>query len=323
MGLEISSHDTCSPWCRELLAKYKDNMVVQSDVDALLTLSVERAYMAFDDHKHNCRPYMVLVGYPRQLEGQFPFGVTNINYMDDTNVMPVVYRYDMTRNNLAELARKGLYEPDFEIPPIIKNNSFILPCTVSLVGMPADQLGYPPVIFASVESASLRCTDVTSGYCIDEYFRELPLSEEEEEFNNLRKESVEFKQELSVQEDIYKHYQQVSILQEKEQNQDIQEVEQDVQHQLIPEQVDVEEFVSSMNESFAEDDKFVTEIKAESTIDGKKAVDVKKRGRSKGKTKDDLKSQTRKSRISKPTVSANISSASDISVDKDDDNEFI
>lgn len=203
MGLQVSSYGTNSPWCREMMAKYRDNMTVIQNMDALLSLDVEHAYMEFDDHQHKCRPYMILIGRPRQLEGNFPFGVTLINYTDDADMVPVVYRYDMTRSNLTELARKGLYEPDFEIPPIIKGNRFILPCQCSVAGLPAERTDMPPVLFASVESASLRCTDVTSGYQIDEYFRELPLSQEEREFQESREESAGFEKEQYVPDDVY------------------------------------------------------------------------------------------------------------------------
>lgn len=194
MGLEVVSYGTNSMWCREMMAKYRDNMMVQSGVDALLSLDVEHAYMEFDDHQHRCRPYMMLMGRPRSLDAvdnSFPFGVTTINFVKDEDMAPVVYRYDLTRSNLTEMARKGLYEADFEVPPIIQGNRFVLPCKVSLAGMPsAHPDREPPVLFASVDRSSLRCTDVTSGYQIDEYFREVPLSKEEQEFEERRQETA-------------------------------------------------------------------------------------------------------------------------------------
>lgn len=227
MGLQVSSYGTQSPWCREMMAKYRDNMTVIESMDALLSLDVEHAYMEFDDHQHKCRPYMILVGRPRQLEGEFPFGVTLITYTDDADMVPVVYRYDMTRSNLTELARKGLYEPDFEVPPIIKGNRFILPCQVSVAGLPSERPDLPPVLFASVQTSSLRCTDVTSGYCIDEYFREIPLSEEEQEFQTARQESAGFEAEHYVPDEVYEElYQNVSGL-EPEQKQ--------VEDEVLPE----------------------------------------------------------------------------------------
>lgn len=203
MGLQVVSYGTNSMWCREMMAKYRDNMTVMQGVEALLSLDVEHAYMEFDDHQHRCRPYMMLIGRPRSLEGDFPFGVTTINYVTNEDMTPVVYRYDLTRSNLTELARKGLYESEFEVPPIIQGNQFVLPCTVSLAGMPADGPDAPPVLFASVERTSLRCTDVTSGYQIDEYFREVPLSKEEQEFEERREESVGFDMDSYVPDELY------------------------------------------------------------------------------------------------------------------------
>lgn len=203
MGLQVASYGTNSLWCREMMAKYRDDMTVMQGVDALLSLDVEHAYMEFDDHQHRCRPYMMLIGRPRSLEGEFPFGVTTINYVTNEDTTPVVYRYDLTRSNLTELARKGLYEVEFEVPPIIQGNRFVLPCTVSLAGMPAETPDVPPVLFASVERTSLRCTDVTSGYQIDEYFREVPLSKEEQEFEERREESVGFDLDSYVPDELY------------------------------------------------------------------------------------------------------------------------
>lgn len=203
MGIHVAGYGTRSAYCSEMLSKYRDDMQVIQGMDALLSLDVEHAYMEFDDHQHRCRPYMMLVGRPRQLEGEFPFGVTLINYVDDADMVPVVYRYDMTRANLTELARKGLYEPEFQVPSIIQGNRFILPCQVDVAALPAERQDLPPVVFASVNRASLRCTDVTSGYQIDEYFRELPLSEAEEQFQESREESAGFEAEHFVPSEVY------------------------------------------------------------------------------------------------------------------------
>lgn len=203
MGVTLSGYGTESPWCRELLSKYRDDMVVIDSMDATMVLSVQNAYLDFDDHVHNCRPYLMLIGKPERLEANFPFGVTAVNYMDQDTLMPVVYRYDLTRHNLAEMARKGLYEPDFEVPSIIRGNRFELPCQVNVAAMPSDKPTLPPVVFASVNQNSLRCTDITSGYEIDEYFRSVPETEDERMFNASQFDSVGFDHEDYTPEDVY------------------------------------------------------------------------------------------------------------------------
>ena len=43
MGLQVSSYGTQSPWCREMMAKYRDNMTGIEGMDAVRSLDVEHA----------------------------------------------------------------------------------------------------------------------------------------------------------------------------------------------------------------------------------------------------------------------------------------
>lgn len=179
MGIILDGKSMNSPLCRQLMAKYQDTMAREDGVDALLTLEVEQAFLDFDDEMHKYRPYLLLLGRPVSIEGQFPFGVSTIRYDDTVDRTLIMYRYDFNRQNLTELAQKGLFDEGFEVPDIIRQNEFVLPCRVNCVGLDAERADLPPVVFASIEPSSLRCTDATSDYNISEYFESVPESAEE------------------------------------------------------------------------------------------------------------------------------------------------
>lgn len=165
--------------CRLLRSEKSDQVVDVPEVKALLKLDVEDAFLEYEGARDGCRPYLILMGRPMSVQGEFPFNISEMHYDDPSDKALLAYRYDFTRRNLADLAMKGLYEPGFEPPEIIRNNVFELPCTVACAAIGPVSDDDVPVIFASLNHSSLACTDDTSGYEISEYFEAMPVREAE------------------------------------------------------------------------------------------------------------------------------------------------
>ncbi len=180
MGLILDGKSQSSALCQDLMTRYDKGMVREAGIPAVLTFGVEAAYIQFDDAVHRHRPYLQLFGRPQEVSGEFPFGATTIRYQDTEERSLVEYRYDLTRQNLTELAAKGLYDDGFEVPAIIQENVFELPCRVTCTALAPVREGEPPVLFADIEASSMQCTDETSGYTISTYFREVPEPAPEE-----------------------------------------------------------------------------------------------------------------------------------------------
>lgn len=177
MQYVVNGQGTDSALCHELLAKYSDTMERVSGLPAELTMKVESAYIGFGTQAEKYKPCLFLVGRPTALKGQFPCGIIEMDYTTPQDRSLMVYRYELSRKNLTEMVRKGLYEPGFEVPPIIQSNEFELPVRTTCVCMPAQQVNgpqgaylEPPIGFISVEADSCVCTDETSGYSISDYF---------------------------------------------------------------------------------------------------------------------------------------------------------
>lgn len=174
MGFILDGKSQGSPLCQDMMSRYSGGMERQAGIDAVMTFGVEQAFLSFDDPSRRCRPFLTLLGRVQEVVGRFPYGVEAVRYQDTEERSLVSYRYDLTRANLAEMVAKGLFDEGFEVPEIIRENVFELPCKVTCTALAPEEPGMPPVVFADIEASSMQCTDDTSGYTISEYFRAVP-----------------------------------------------------------------------------------------------------------------------------------------------------
>lgn len=183
MSLILTGRETGSSACRELGIKCQDALEAK-DVPAMLLFEAEDAFIEFsgeDDVEFGAgdgtgRPRLILIGRPKGVRGDFPFDIAGMDYDDECLGRSLQsYAYEFTRENLIDLARKGMFEPGFRVPDIIKSSTFELPCRVDYVAIGATSPGDYPVIFAGLTPDSMSCDDVSSGYEISEYFEPVPL----------------------------------------------------------------------------------------------------------------------------------------------------
>lgn len=177
MSLIVTGSGIDSAECRELRAKMRERVKQYGDMPATLKFETEDAFIEFQNNGRSVTPYLVLMGRPVSVEGEFPWDVSTVEYASKLDRRLMSYRYEFTRDNLAALAAKGMFEPEFETPDVLRHNLFELPCSVSCVAVgPASEADFP-VVFVSLNPGSLLCDDEMSGYVIDEYFEELPQRE--------------------------------------------------------------------------------------------------------------------------------------------------
>lgn len=175
MGYNVASTSMRSAVCRALMAKYQQEMIIQDGIEAVAMLTTENAYLDSEPTQDGLhRPCIMLVGRIKELTGEFPGDISRVRYDDPADQRFITYKYMLSRSNLAELCRKGLFEPGFDVPDIIKDNEMEIPCRVSCAVLPGTGPGDAPVIFTDLDVRSFECTDETSGYRIDEYFDPLP-----------------------------------------------------------------------------------------------------------------------------------------------------
>ena len=213
-----TSHD-----CRELLRRCAEDVTVYRDVPAVMHMQVEQAFIDFCGPKRRYRPRLVLQGKPLKFVGEFPGNFTECRMLRDTDKPILSYSYEFTRQNLAELASKGLFEQGFQVPNIIRHNVMELPCLCNFITVQAPpaqdfEEPEPTLVFIRVQDGSkdgerdsLVCFDVDhevdgrvvpgSGYVISEYFEHMPeagyvMNEEPEAMDSLED---EISDQLSVQ----------------------------------------------------------------------------------------------------------------------------
>lgn len=180
MGFILDGKSQGSPLCQDLMSRYSKGMVRESGIPAVMQFGVENAFLEFDSPANRCRPYLMLLGRPQEITGEFPYGATTVRYQDTEERSLVAYRYDLTRQNLAAMVAKGLFDEGFAVPEIVRENVFELPCRVTCTALKPEEKGMAPVVFADIEAASLQCTDDTSGYTISDYFQPVPEPSPEE-----------------------------------------------------------------------------------------------------------------------------------------------
>lgn len=180
MSFVVTGSGIDSAECRELRARWRERVRQYDDMDATLKFETEDAFIEFQNNGRTVTPYLMLMGRPVSVEGDFPWGVSGVEYANKLDRQLVAYRYELTRENLADMAAKGMFEPGFETPEVLRRNLFELPCTVSCVAVGPESESDFPVVFVSLNPGSLVCDDNMSGYTIHEYFEHMPEQEPED-----------------------------------------------------------------------------------------------------------------------------------------------
>lgn len=203
--------------CREILRRFSKSVSVYEDIPAVMHLQIQQAFIEFSGPRTRHKPRLVLQGKPLKFIGDFPDQISECRLVRENDQQLLSYNYELTRYNLSDLCKKGLFEPGFQVPNIIRHNTMELPCRCDLVTVKSDEdEGLdgpdPMLVFIRVrdgsrdkEQNSLVCFDTDriidgrevpgSGYVISDYFEAMPdngyvMSEEPEAMDNLESEYI-------------------------------------------------------------------------------------------------------------------------------------
>lgn len=203
--------------CREILRRFSKSVSVYEDIPAVMHLQIQQAFIEFSGPRTRHKPRLVLQGKPLKFIGDFPDQISECRLVRESDQQLLSYNYELTRYNLSDLCKKGLFEPGFQVPNIIRHNTMELPCRCDLVTVKSDgdeslDGPDPMLVFIRVrdgsrdkEQNSLVCFDTDriidgrevpgSGYVISDYFEAMPdngyvMSEEPEAMDDLESEYI-------------------------------------------------------------------------------------------------------------------------------------
>ena len=141
-------------------------------------------------------PVLYMNGYVAAVAGDFGYGIDHLVFVNPeagfaaedsdgpsyVNRPPDIrFRYQFTPNQLAELAMKGLWQPDFDIAPsIMTNNEYEIPirCDVKTI-TPQTEADIPVNIVSIKGSGCVHTSSKESGYVLSNYFQPAPSMENE------------------------------------------------------------------------------------------------------------------------------------------------
>lgn len=180
MGYSIAARRADGHECRLARQRYPEGISHDSEIPATMYMRVEQAYLSYGGPKEDYRPYLVLVGKPEKFRADFENNIREVRFERELDQVPINYTYEFDREDLAKMAMKGLHEPGFDVPDIIKNNTFELPCKVEVYTVWGDDGTTEfPLMFVRPEDGrlpgernSLICDNASSGYKIGDYFED-------------------------------------------------------------------------------------------------------------------------------------------------------
>lgn len=183
--------------------RYPGELKRYEGVNATIRFETSNAYIRFGGPQERYRPVLMLVGRIHGASfdsGDLPGGATSLRFDRDADKEFGTYTYQLSNRAIANMALKGLYEPGFTVPEIIKNNMFEIPAKCDVYAAETQDgdgkstyLMYMHVLDGSVpgEENTLECSDEElvvdgrtvpgSGYGIADYFDAVVQREREDD----------------------------------------------------------------------------------------------------------------------------------------------
>lgn len=146
---------------------------------------VEDANLLYGNETHDHRPYLKLRGYVNHLYGEFPYGITEVDFglggVGETKP-DVEFNYNFTDDELAILTQKGLFNKGFEVPIVLTEQEFKeLPLECDVLSVPPERQDDAPLLFIGINSAyEIPLNSKNSGYELTGYFDKIVVKEVEQ-----------------------------------------------------------------------------------------------------------------------------------------------
>lgn len=137
-------------------------------VRADLEVDISAAALLFEEKDH-FRPYLQLSGDIVGMYGEFPNGVTEMR-SGEGRMGSVTYTYDLSDQEIADLALKGLFREDFSLPELLETSKLVFPGTVDYSHVVVNG---ESVFVVSVPNAHMLHTDTEHAHIpICDFFEE-------------------------------------------------------------------------------------------------------------------------------------------------------
>ena len=157
----------------------------KQDIPCRGDVFVEDANLLYGNEAHDHRPYLKLRGYVNRLYGEFPYGITEVDFglggVGETKP-DVEFNYNFTDDELAILTQKGLFNKDFKVPVVLTEQEFSeLPLECDVLSVPPERQDDAPLLFIGINSAyEIPLNSKNSGYELTGYFDKIVVKEVEQ-----------------------------------------------------------------------------------------------------------------------------------------------
>lgn len=134
-----------------------------------------QVFMDFGPRSKKHAPYLHLLGEVREV--RFPetmrshmYGVDALTFAEGTGLQTDIF-YQFSQDELADMVKKGYFDPNFEIPDILRDNDFELPMDCNMTMIEPQRENDPPIVFVGLTNPrNVEFTAETSGYELGSYF---------------------------------------------------------------------------------------------------------------------------------------------------------
>lgn len=144
MRLQAKLLDKLSSHIEESYLRNEDTIILHN-VPAEMVFVASQGFMEHESQKHDYLPCYHMTGKITEVRGDFPFNVSAVYFSaaDDQRMMKDIIYYP-SPEELAHIIQTGkFYSKHFQIPQILSQNTYNLPCLVDLMIVPPpNQVAY-------------------------------------------------------------------------------------------------------------------------------------------------------------------------------------
>lgn len=225
------------------------------------------------DPKAPGRPYLLLSGFVRNIDGDFISDIKSMKF-DDLNKIPVEIWYEFDNDQLADLVKKGLYELNFEIPKIIMND-YEVAVNLDLMVLKSTLDKETPIIFADIQDKyNIEMTKENSGYDLVEYFEKVKIKEHSKDDDVLVYEDMK-DDELLIEDEVFvkKELTDNTFNVDKNGEKSKQDIDKEIEAELSVEEDEIINYYQGIKERLKQQEDNIKEDNKDIVIDGVELYD--------------------------------------------------
>ena len=118
--------------------RYADAVFLE-DVPCEMKFESAHVFFSHESEKHHYLPVMRLVGYVTEVKADLPFGASSLYFDEsDRHMLCRDFVYYPSPKELNHLVDAGFYSGNFEVPSILRKNTYSFPGKISVLAFPPD-----------------------------------------------------------------------------------------------------------------------------------------------------------------------------------------